>query len=363
MSLKTNLMALIVLGLSSHAAATDGHGGLVCPASCIHTVTVTSTASCAEPTSTLQSSATAYLETYTNAGPYVNASVTESSAQYSTIPYTIEATSTIDASSTRASNFTVSYTPSADPAVSSETNGAVSTATLFASLSSSTAPAISTTKPRRCHHNNCLRQFIRHPQVSDFCATYTTTINTATTNLPDYVSQCHADPTRISSACSCIATKITSHGPTSTDPHSAGATSTDPTSADPTSTKLQTTRTAGGVFTYPANPPTDSTSTDPTSADPASTKPQTTRTAGGAFTYPADPFPTAEGCTVPSVVFETFTMTTTISVTVSADTDVSTSVDASETEIESVTSPAAVTSVTSVAYTDSSSASLGTSTR
>lgn len=57
-----------------------------------------------------------------------------------------------------------------------------------------------------CHHNNCLPQFIRHPQVSAFCATYTTTINTATANLPDYVSQCHADPTRISSACSCIVT-------------------------------------------------------------------------------------------------------------------------------------------------------------
>ncbi|PVH74092.1 hypothetical protein DL98DRAFT_519502 [Cadophora sp. DSE1049] len=305
MSLKINIIALIVLGLSSQATATDGgHGGPICPASRIQTVTVTSTASCTEPPSSLQTSTTAYLETYTNAGPYVNASVTGSSA----IPYTTEVTSVIDAVSTPASNFTISYTPSADPVVTIETSDALSIATLSDSLSSYRTPAIPTMKPNRCHHNNCLRQFIRNPQVSDFCATYTTTVNTATTDLPNYVSQCHADPTRISSACSCIAT------------------------------------------TTPSN-------------EPISTKPQTTKTAGGVFTYPASPPTTADGCTLPSVVFETYTMTTTISVTVSADADVSTSMDASETDIEIVTSSAGVMSVTSIPYLDSSSASLATSTR
>lgn len=67
-------------------------------------------------------------------------------------------------------------------------------------------PSVVPVAANNCHHNNCLRQFLRHPQDTGFCATYTTTINTATTDLADYVSQCHVDPTRISSACSCIVT-------------------------------------------------------------------------------------------------------------------------------------------------------------
>lgn len=185
MSFKANLMWLMVLGLSSHVAATDSHGASTCPASCVKTVTVTSTASCTESASTSQTSTTAYLETYTNAGPYVNASSTQSSAD----PYTTEATSTVDASSTPASNITNTYTPPSYPVYTIKTSDALSTATQSGSSASSGKSAHPTAKPNRCHRNKCLRQFIRNPQVSDFCATYTTAINTATTDLPDYVSQ------------------------------------------------------------------------------------------------------------------------------------------------------------------------------
>jgi len=39
-----------------------------------------------------------------------------------------------------------------------------------------------------------------------FCATYTTTVNTATTALPAWASACTLKPTKISSLCSCFAT-------------------------------------------------------------------------------------------------------------------------------------------------------------
>lgn len=47
-------------------------------------------------------------------------------------------------------------------------------------------------------------------EAPGFCATYTKELNTATTGLPDLVSQCQYNPTRISSACSCIVTGTSS---------------------------------------------------------------------------------------------------------------------------------------------------------
>ncbi|TAQ86173.1 hypothetical protein B7494_g5504 [Chlorociboria aeruginascens] len=57
-----------------------------------------------------------------------------------------------------------------------------------------------------CNHNNCLRQLIRASSGAAFCATYTVTPNTETTDLPTYVSHCYNSPSKISSACSCLVT-------------------------------------------------------------------------------------------------------------------------------------------------------------
>lgn len=143
--------------------------------------------------------------------------------------------------------------------------------TVQTTTSSPVQPSVSPiTAPNNCNHNNCLRQFLRHPQVSAFCATYTTTINTETTSLPTYVSQCHADPTQISSACSCVVT--------------------------------------GGVI--PATPIVDSTGTgqqtqtgDGTVTTVTSSSPAPTTTDGG------------DMC-MASIIYETFTQTTTYLVTI-----------------------------------------------
>lgn len=59
----------------------------------------------------------------------------------------------------------------------------------------------------RCNQDNCLRQCIRESSaVAEFCSTYTKSAYTATLGLPDAVSHCKNDPTRISSACFCLAT-------------------------------------------------------------------------------------------------------------------------------------------------------------
>lgn len=56
-----------------------------------------------------------------------------------------------------------------------------------------------------CNEDNCLRALRnRAPTASPYCSTYTTTSNTA---VPTWASsQCASNPTRVSSACSCLNT-------------------------------------------------------------------------------------------------------------------------------------------------------------
>jgi hypothetical protein len=78
---------------------------------------------------------------------------------------------------------------------------------------------------RACASNNCVRQLKEGgAPVLSFCATYTTAVHTETTGLPPIVSQCDNSPSKISSACSCVATgTLTTTSPTTT------STSTTPT--------------------------------------------------------------------------------------------------------------------------------------
>jgi hypothetical protein len=134
---------------------------------------------------------------------------------------------------------------------------------------SSIFPTSTSTPPNHCNHDNCLRQFIRQPEVTGFCATYTATTNTATAELPTYVSQCNAEPSRISSACSCIATGI----------------------SPPSSTAIETIQTNDGTFA---------------SATTSLSAPAQTST----YTTPS---------TCPSILFETWTTTLHFVATVTLD--------------------------------------------
>ena len=63
------------------------------------------------------------------------------------------------------------------------------------------AVALIRTTSASCALDNCYRN-LAHNSASDFCSTYTTTVNTATTGLPTYIpTSCY---TRLSSACSCV---------------------------------------------------------------------------------------------------------------------------------------------------------------
>ncbi|KAL2059778.1 hypothetical protein VTL71DRAFT_10162 [Oculimacula yallundae] len=307
MSPQAKFRSLIVLGLFSQTLlATDGGHDTpsklpLCPASCVQTITVTSTASCSDLSPNLQTSTASYIETRTNDGVYVNATTS------SGVPYT---TAVISSATIVESTGNHTFSPSVGSletslvSVSSSTINAMDTTSISSIISTTT-----TIKPSRCHHDNCLRHFIRHPEIKDFCATYTTALNTATSDLPDYVSQCRADPTRLSSACACIVTPIIS--------------------INPSSAVIQTTKTAGGVFT---SLPLDTAS--PT---------------------------TARSCSVPSVIFETYTTTTTFSVTVSAAFNTSFS-----TGTTAIASSAPIMSFISVPYFNSTAelmTSLSTSTR
>jgi hypothetical protein len=80
---------------------------------------------------------------------------------------------------------------------------------------------VNSTDKSKQYSNNCLRN-LRNPQYSSsasaFCTTYLERVVTATSAIPTYINNCGAQPTSVSSACSCLLTGF--------PPISSGAAST-----------------------------------------------------------------------------------------------------------------------------------------
>jgi hypothetical protein len=116
-----------------------------------------------------------------------------------------------------------------------------------------------------CNRDNCFRQLIQKPElVGPFCATYTKTVNTASTALPTFVSNCQGLASRVSSACSCLHPATTTSVSTTTPPVTTNSATT---SASPTTTIVPIVdgwvnfTTVGGYFLQ------DELSTEPSSFD------------------------------------------------------------------------------------------------
>ncbi|KAL8662100.1 MAG: hypothetical protein Q9202_004992 [Teloschistes flavicans] len=63
----------------------------------------------------------------------------------------------------------------------------------------------------RCDRDNCLRALAATPtKASAFCASYTSSIKTATAAISPYAASCSNSPSRVSSACSCVVTSTPS---------------------------------------------------------------------------------------------------------------------------------------------------------
>lgn len=91
-----------------------------------------------------------------------------------------------------------------------------------------------------CNADNCLRALratARIDEAQSFCATFTTAAVTATSAIPSYaVAGCTGDvASRVSSACTCIATSTSSVPATSTTSTSISISTTESTSSAPTS--------------------------------------------------------------------------------------------------------------------------------
>jgi len=192
-----------------------------CHASCVMTVTatVTETAPCS---AILSASATSSVET-SMAGSTSNSTYEHRTHHHhhtsASVPWAMNSTTMAFASSNTIQTSS-GFFPASSTAViatsSAEQNGSSlltqHTTTIAPTTSGHLPTSTPTLPPNDCQPDNCLRDFIRHPEVAGFCATYTTQINTVTTGLPDLVSQCNYNPTSISSACFCVATAV----PTST---------------------------------------------------------------------------------------------------------------------------------------------------
>ncbi|XMA10297.1 hypothetical protein WAI453_003088 [Rhynchosporium graminicola] len=69
-------------------------------------------------------------------------------------------------------------------------------------------PHPSGTTVKTCSHDNCLRQAIRsEPAVASFCAAYTKSLKSAPSGIPNPLPACDDSPARMSSACSCLASR------------------------------------------------------------------------------------------------------------------------------------------------------------
>ncbi|KAF8850719.1 hypothetical protein BDZ45DRAFT_679615 [Acephala macrosclerotiorum] len=240
-----------------------------------------------------------------------------------TVPVTILSTST----------FTPPSSITTEPINSSVVVIETSVQATASSPAQTSASAI--VSPQNCHHNNCLRQFLRHSQVTAFCATYTTTINLVTTNIPDYVSQCHADPSRISSACSCIVTGAVA--PTSDVAQTSAVIQS--SAIAPTSDVVQTTPIAASIA--PATSNITSTSAEHHTRSNDGTF--TTRTHHHHHSHSAVPATSSfeSGMCFASIIYETFTETTTYLITLTGSSSMITS---NTTTIAPVVSSAMLTS-------------------
>lgn len=88
---------------------------------------------------------------------------------------------------------------------------------------------------RACSHDNCLRAFIgSSATAATFCATYTTSVLTATIGLPTYATQCSNLPSRVSTACSCLFTAVASTSSSSSSSSSTSSTSSSPSTCTAT---------------------------------------------------------------------------------------------------------------------------------
>jgi len=212
--------ALAVMAFCPFAAAWPR----TCPASCMMTVTetITSMPSCSVLFAASTTSASSATET-----SLVNPTSTSTQEQrkhhhhHTSASWTMNSTATGVASSNMVSISSATVSSSLGQGSSAEqTSGSISTfyTTSQAAVPTTSGAALSTgtpaPPPNDCQPDNCLRDFIRHPEVTGFCATYTTELNTATTGLPTLVSQCQNNPTRISSACSCVLTGTATSTPT-----------------------------------------------------------------------------------------------------------------------------------------------------
>ncbi|EPE31957.1 hypothetical protein GLAREA_12039 [Glarea lozoyensis ATCC 20868] len=109
--------------------------------------------------------------------------------------------------------------------------------------SAATNPTTLVSLQTNCNRDNCFRQLNRASIFGQqFCASYTATQNTATTEFPTFVSVCGNNPTKVSSACSCVETG--SGFPTSVF-------SNDGTITDPSSRTISTSTSYSDLETFP----------------------------------------------------------------------------------------------------------------
>jgi chitinase len=165
-------------------------------------------------------------------------------------------------STTSTSTSKISTGSSSKSTSTSSSSRSITTSSSIHLTTYSTTSSVPATTPLICNSDNCLRQ-LQHSSASAaaFCATYTKTINTASTGLPTSVSNCQSSYVRISSACSCL---VSSSSTTTTTRSTSATQTTASTKTNDSSVVTSTTRSTSAT-------PTSSTKTNDSSVITSST--------------------------------------------------------------------------------------------
>ncbi|KAK3385242.1 hypothetical protein B0H63DRAFT_510115 [Podospora didyma] len=115
-----------------------------------------------------------------------------------------------------------------------------------------------------CHEDNCFRAMLGRTSIaSEYCATFTTAPQTATTDLGSFETFCASDPKRISSACSCLVKATqTSSSSLTIESSSVVSSTTESSTAESSTTESSTTESSTTVSTVKSS----TTSTSSTSS-------------------------------------------------------------------------------------------------
>jgi hypothetical protein len=173
-----------------------------------------------DPFSTSTSTSQAFTTSTSSVTAQSSSQLDSSSSQWDSSSSQLDSSSTSPGLSVASTSNTASHMTTTEPStVRTDTTTHLTTASSKTKTTSTTTTMTTTTeRPNSCSHDSCLRAFISFSAYAgSYCATFTTAVieGTATAGVPTWATACSYSASRLSTACSCLAS-ITTFSTTTT---------------------------------------------------------------------------------------------------------------------------------------------------